>query len=46
MTRDARDWWKPLTEVEMSSHDEEMVIAHFIVSDDVERSARCYIRDP
>jgi hypothetical protein len=30
----------------MSTIDHEMVLAHFIVSDDVERSRRCYIRDP
>jgi catechol 2,3-dioxygenase-like lactoylglutathione lyase family enzyme len=33
---------KPTTEVSMSSSDEEMVLAHFIVSDDVERSRRFY----
>src|SRR6516162_7311880 len=32
----------PTTEVSMSSVDEEMVLAHFIVSDDVERSRRFY----
>jgi hypothetical protein len=32
----------PTTEVVMSSIDEEMVLAHFIVSDDVERSRRFY----
>ena len=32
----------PTTEVSMSAVDEEMVLAHFIVSDDVERSRRFY----
>jgi extradiol dioxygenase family protein len=32
----------PTTEVSMSTIDEEMVLAHFIVSDDVERSRRFY----
>ncbi len=32
----------PTTEVNMSTIDEEMVLAHFIVSDDVERSRRFY----
>jgi catechol 2,3-dioxygenase-like lactoylglutathione lyase family enzyme len=32
----------PTTEVVMSSSDPEMVLAHFIVSDDVERSRRFY----
>src|SRR6202142_543812 len=32
----------PTTEVSMSNIDEEMVVAHFIVSDDVERSRRFY----
>jgi catechol 2,3-dioxygenase-like lactoylglutathione lyase family enzyme len=32
----------PTTEVSMSSTDREMVLAHFIVSDDVERSRRFY----
>src|SRR5271154_6376482 len=32
----------PTTEVIMSNIDEEMVVAHFIVSDDVERSRRFY----
>jgi catechol 2,3-dioxygenase-like lactoylglutathione lyase family enzyme len=32
----------PPTEVSMSNIDEEMVVAHFIVSDDVERSRRFY----
>src|SRR5438270_1067426 len=32
----------PITEVSMSTLDEEMVLAHFIVSDDVERSRRFY----
>jgi hypothetical protein len=30
----------PTTEVSMSTIDQEMVLAHFIVSDDVERSRR------
>jgi catechol 2,3-dioxygenase-like lactoylglutathione lyase family enzyme len=32
----------PTTEVRMSTVDEEMVLTHFIVSDDVERSRRFY----
>jgi catechol 2,3-dioxygenase-like lactoylglutathione lyase family enzyme len=32
----------PTTEVNMSTTDQEMVLAHFIVSDDVERSRRFY----
>src|SRR5450755_3678116 len=32
----------PTTEVSMSTIDEEMVLAHFIVADDVERSRRFY----
>jgi predicted enzyme related to lactoylglutathione lyase len=32
----------PTAEVSMSNIDEEMVLAHFIVSDDVERSRRFY----
>jgi catechol 2,3-dioxygenase-like lactoylglutathione lyase family enzyme len=32
----------PTTEVSMSTIDEEMALAHFIVSDDVERSRRFY----
>jgi hypothetical protein len=32
----------PTTEVSMSTIDQEMVLAHFIVSDDVERSRRFY----
>src|SRR6204780_4391230 len=32
----------PTTEVNMNNIDEEMVVAHFIVSDDVERSRRFY----
>jgi hypothetical protein len=32
----------PTTEVSMSTIGEEMVLAHFIVSDDVERSRRFY----
>jgi catechol 2,3-dioxygenase-like lactoylglutathione lyase family enzyme len=32
----------PITEVNMSTIDQEMVLAHFIVSDDVERSRRFY----
>src|SRR5215831_17950113 len=32
----------PTTEVTMNSVDEQMVLAHFIVSDDVERSRRFY----
>src|SRR6202050_2413426 len=32
----------PTTEVSMSTIDQEMVVAHFIVSDDVERSRRFY----
>jgi catechol 2,3-dioxygenase-like lactoylglutathione lyase family enzyme len=32
----------PTTEVSMSTVDQEMVLAHFIVSDDVERSRRFY----
>src|SRR6266567_4693437 len=32
----------PTTEVSMSTIDGEMVLAHFIVSDDVERSRRFY----
>jgi hypothetical protein len=32
----------PTTEVSMSNIDEELVLAHFIVSDDVERSRRFY----
>jgi catechol 2,3-dioxygenase-like lactoylglutathione lyase family enzyme len=34
--------WIPTAEVSMSNIDEEMVLAHFIVSDDVERSRRFY----
>jgi hypothetical protein len=34
----------PTTEVSMSTIDQEMVLAHFIVSDDVERS-RCFYTD-
>jgi catechol 2,3-dioxygenase-like lactoylglutathione lyase family enzyme len=32
----------PTTEVSMSTTDQQMVLAHFIVSDDVERSRRFY----
>jgi hypothetical protein len=32
----------PTTEVNMSTIDQQMVLAHFIVSDDVERSRRFY----
>ena len=32
----------PTTEVDMNAIDEEMVLAHFIVSDDVERFRRFY----
>jgi hypothetical protein len=32
----------PTTEISMSIVDQEMVLAHFIVSDDVERSRRFY----
>jgi hypothetical protein len=32
----------PTTEVSMSTIEQEMVLAHFIVSDDVERSRRFY----
>jgi extradiol dioxygenase family protein len=32
----------PTTEISMSTIDQEMVLAHFIVSDDVERSRRFY----